>query len=231
MNEARWERLGAATGIVYFILTAIAIFFYDVGLPSAGDSADDVRRFFDANASTLAIQSLLGALGLVFFLWWVGSVRSVIAQAEGGTARLAGVAFAGGLAFAILQLMAMAIQGQLAAFIGFEEEIVPTDAFLGAVPVLITAEDGFLGVGTAARAVLFGAFGLAILRFRALPVWTGWVNLIFGAASFLGLFALVDPNLFGTIWFLTFMLSFVWILILSIVMTSAKRRTAEPAAG
>lgn len=216
MNETRWQRMACASGIVYFILAFVAFVLFEVDFPSIGDSADQVRSFIDESGSKLEIQSALGLMSVVFLLWWVGAVRATIARVEGGTGLLAGIAFAGGVSLAILLVASVGIQGQV-LFTDFNE-LQPTDGTLEAIPLMFIIGGGLIGVTTAARAVFFGAIGFAALRHRAFPIWTGWVSIVLSLGAFVGNLAPTQIDVFDGIWFIAFILSFFWILILSIVM-------------
>lgn len=78
MADTRWERLGAATGIVFVILSVLALFIG--GQPGA---APDVVQYFVENRGRLLVQSFLAGVASIFFLWFLGSVRSYLRAAEG----------------------------------------------------------------------------------------------------------------------------------------------------
>jgi hypothetical protein len=90
--DPRWERLGAATGILFVFLSVLALSIG--GQPGA---APDVVQYFVDNRGRLLVQSFLAGVASIFFLWFLGSVRSYLRAAEGGTGRLSAVAFAGGI--------------------------------------------------------------------------------------------------------------------------------------
>jgi hypothetical protein len=228
MNESRWERLAAATGIPFFIFTLIGVLFFDTEGISPGDSADQVRSFLSENATKLGTQAGLALIGLFFLFWWVGSVRSTIAAAEGGAERLAGTAFGGGIALAVFTVGAYGVQAQ--AFFADIDKL--TDTTAESLPVMLLVSDALIGMTSVARAVLFAAMAVAALRYRAFPSWTGWVSAVMALGAFVGTLTVMtgEDSPLGTVWFLFFIASFFWILVMSIVMTiRAGRAPTVPA--
>lgn len=109
MADPRWERLGAATGIVFVVLSVLALFIG--GQPGA---APDVVQYFIDNRGRLLVQSFLAGLASIFFLWFLGSVWSYLRAAEGGTGRLSAVAFAGGILTMGLLMFSLVVSYALA---------------------------------------------------------------------------------------------------------------------
>jgi len=69
MADPRWERLGAATGIVFVILFLLAQVIG--GQPGA---APDVVEYFIDNRERGLAQSFLAGVASIFFLGFLGSV-------------------------------------------------------------------------------------------------------------------------------------------------------------
>ena len=82
----KWERWGAATGFVAFALGAAAASF-ERGAPGANAAAKEVAAFFSDYRVELLVQSLLFVLSAGAWLWFLGSLRSYLLRAEGGTER------------------------------------------------------------------------------------------------------------------------------------------------
>jgi hypothetical protein len=94
MNNDRLARYGAASGIIAVLL--IVGSFAGLVLPNAPDL--DARgiewaAYFTDHQSRIQVGVVLLGVGLFFFVWFLGSLRSALARAEGGDARLASVAF------------------------------------------------------------------------------------------------------------------------------------------
>ena len=96
MDYWRREQIGVASGVV-----AVALFVIGGSLitsyPAAEAGAQEIRTFVLDNRTTLLTQALIMAGAVAFGLWFFGSLRSVLRRAEGGTGRLSGIVFAGGV--------------------------------------------------------------------------------------------------------------------------------------
>jgi hypothetical protein len=97
----RNARLGAATGFAYVILTVVAfVAFIGPDVPKLDDSAADWQAYFTDHQDRIQTGVFLAGIGLLFFLWFLGSVRAALRAAEGANGRLTAVAYGGGIAFA-----------------------------------------------------------------------------------------------------------------------------------
>ena len=114
MNEMRWERCGAATGLGA-ILTCAAAVLFERGPVSASDPVAKIVSYYTNNQAALRAQALLFVIGAGFFLWFLGSLRSFLSQAEGGRGRLSTLAMSAGVASTVVTLAALAFQVGLAS--------------------------------------------------------------------------------------------------------------------
>ena len=113
-------------------------------------------------------------LAVFFFLWFVGSLRSFLRPAEGGTGRLSAVAFGGGVAAGALYLarftmsVAAAFRADEPGGIGDQAATTLFDLgrllFTAAVPM--------------ALAVLLVATAIVGFRTAMLPTWLAWVTVV-----------------------------------------------------
>lgn len=162
MATQHWERLGAASGIVAAILFGVSFIIFLGNDPSdlpdvlhAADYAEFVREHQDA----LKVQVLLNSLGIVLFLWFLGSLWSRLRAAEGGPARVSAIASAGGIAGAVAVLMGFVFEACAA--------VAPTTIDVTTLYVMATMS---IGLGAAAFTVFFLAIARVIFgtgaRFR-----------------------------------------------------------------
>jgi hypothetical protein len=165
MADPRWERLGAATGIVFVLLSLLALIIG--GSPGA---SPDVVQYFVDNRERALVQSFLAGVASIFFVWFLGSVRSYLRAAEGGTGRLSAVAFAGGIVTLGFLMFSLTVTTALAD--GMAENADP-DTSRAFYALVIQASDlTFFPV-----VAFTGASALVILRTKALPAWLGWLGI------------------------------------------------------
>jgi hypothetical protein len=163
------------TGVVAVILWVIGIYTVQ-GPGHLGNISDhsptDILSRYAGHHTAIQLGAFSVMLGSVFFLWFVGSVRAALHRAEGGVGRLASIAAFGGVATGIGLLLAHAPSYAAA---GTSANLTPD-----AAKAMNLMDDVFFYEAEFAVAVLFLATALAIFRWGALPVWLGWVSLVFG---------------------------------------------------
>jgi hypothetical protein len=111
MERNRYAQYGAATGIVAVVLIAVGFFIFGTDIPDSDASARDWGNFFVDHQNRIQTGITLVGVGVFFYIWFLGSLRDALASAEGGTGRLASIAYGAGLitaAFFIVGLTAYA---------------------------------------------------------------------------------------------------------------------------
>ena len=180
MDNDRFARYGAATGIIAVVLILVGFSIFGSDLPDTNASAQDWASFFTDHQSRIQLGVTIVGVGLFFFIWFLGSLRSAIAAAEGGTGRLASIAFGGGL-IGVVSLL-IALTGAAAA--AFHPDQVD--------PNLTRALNDFGTLGAAPGAAgftaLFAATAIAGYRHGALPA---------PIAGFSALAAITQPLAYG----------------------------------
>jgi hypothetical protein len=171
VDETRWERWGAASGLGA-IATGAAAMLFERGALSASDPVAKIVAYYTDNQAALRAQALLFVIGAGFFLWFLASLRSFLAQAEGGTARLSNLAMSAGVASTVVTLAALAFQVGLAG--------APNDA---GQPALIGIMDALFVVANLPLAVMLIAIAVLTLRTASLPAWLGWLALLAAATQ------------------------------------------------
>jgi hypothetical protein len=118
---------------------------------------------------------VLLTVALFFFIWFLGSLRIALKSAEGGTGRLASIAFGGGLVSATGLLILITLIGGAA--------LRPQDT-----TPFVTSTINDLAVVSGAPAAagltaLFAATAEVALRHRAFPRWIGLVLVLAAIAQ------------------------------------------------
>lgn len=215
MAEARWERLAAATGIVFVILGAAAYLIAGQP-PAADDPVEEIVSYFTENRDSLLLSNYLWGVAGIFFIWFLGSLRAHLRTAEGGAGRLSAVVFGSGIL--------------LGAF--FTGGIITTTALTFGVAQEASAEvsGAFYRLGSQAfnftsfSVVVFaGATSLISGRTKVFPAWLAWLGWLVALSGAVGSVAVfVESGAFATGGAYTnvgFGLFFVWFLLLAITLT------------
>jgi hypothetical protein len=205
----KWERWAALAGLAFVIFYVAA---FSLGI-EVGESDRDILDYYadSGNRTNEVVAFFLIAGAALAFVVFASGLRNLIARAEQGTAPLAALAWAGGVACAVLILAGNAVS-RATAFAAMEStfQLDPNTRRL--------VEDvGFLLFvsGALAAILLVVAVSVAALRHSVLPRWLGWAG--FPVAALL-------PLAIGFVGFLIFI---VWILAVSAAL-ALRRAVATP---
>jgi hypothetical protein len=166
------ERFAALAGVVAVLLWVVGIFVQESG-DTPGDSAtgDEVLAYFSGEENRILAGGFIVMLGALFFFIFVGALRARLLAAEGPTGFVTAIAYGAGVvaAYSMLMLPAPDMAGALS------NEDLSGDA---ALAVTSLSDVFFLGAELTG-ALLLACVGLLVVRTRALPVWMGWISLLF----------------------------------------------------
>ncbi len=222
MDDSKWERWGALGGILFVVLVAVSAFLPG-SPPKPSDSAAKIFKFVADNGDELRWAAYIGGLAVVPLFWWMGSVWRLMRRGEGGSPRLAVVAF-GGAVFASVMATIAGILLAVMPIVGV--------ATLGKEPTrLFYILSSNLGFATEfGVAVFVGAFSLVIVRSRVLPPVIGWLGVLVALVSIIGSAAVATTKdaifSFAFVGFIAFLL---WVLVVSILMLRGAGQERAPA--
>jgi hypothetical protein len=178
LAEERWERLAPWSGVIGVALVILgAIIQGSADRPGEDASAQEVLTYFEGDQGAVIGGAFLAALGLLFLLWFFGSLRSRLAWSEGGVMRLASLAFAGGVTTVTLLLAAVA--PEMAGAFAVEDEGVLEPA---AAQALFEMGEGLFFLAWFPAAAMLAATAVVTLRTGTFPWWLGWVSLVMAVA-------------------------------------------------
>ena len=220
MNDRNWERWGALGGILFVVLVAVSAILPG-NPPMTSDSAKKISDFLVDHDDEVRWAGYLGALAVVPFFWWLGSVWRMMRRGEGGSPRLAVMAALGG-AFGI----AMATVGAV---------------ILSAIPIvgvrtlgLVTTRTLYVIATNLGVATLFGigafllAYSVVIIRSAVLPRIMGWLGVLIGIVCLVGgATVATDKDAVFDVAFVGFIASLLWVLVVSIIMFVRSGDAAE----
>lgn len=232
-----WEQMGAASGLFAALLLVAAFIIFLSTDPGGGNTpqlpdianAQAVPAFFADHLSAIRAQVMLNSIGIVFFLWFLGTLWSVLRKAEGEPARGSAIASAGALAGVALTLVGLMLTGT--------STLTTSLSQARTVPALYTAAALAFAFGGAAFTIFFLGVAEVSLRAGGLPKWLGFLAVLAAAVS---VFGFVTPyatsGIFnpatGALGFYAHYFAFVvWVLLASAELTlaqSRRRRAAAP---
>ena len=214
MDQARSERLDAAAGIAFVVLAVLS--GYVAGTPPvATDSVGKITTFLTDKREELQASSFFLGLAMLAFLWFLGSLRGRLRDAEGGTGRLTAVAFGSGL---VLVSLAFVAQGLLMA--GTLHVAALDDSTIRALfdgSTYVFEMTAFAGAG------LTAAVAAVTLRYGALPTAIGVLSAIAAAVQVISALSLYGEDdsflsIGGTAPMIAFFLFLIWALATSIAL-------------
>ncbi len=179
-SQTAGERFAPLTGVAVPVLGLAGLIVLEgpAGRPEVDVRPEAFVTYFGKHDSVV-LGSFLLMLSVAFFLWFLGSLRAFLSDAEQGPGRLSSVAYGGGIVTAALMLTlpAVSVLGAM------DVDHLSPDA----AKTMFILGDASLYPAAMAAAVLTIATGLVVLRAKALPGWFGWLSLV------LGLWLLVPP--------------------------------------
>jgi hypothetical protein len=227
-DQDSWEGTGAASGLLAGILFVLAFLELlqtnpsgDNPLPTI-ENADSAPAYLAANLTSYRLETLFTTLGIVLFLWFVGTVQSTLRAAEGAHGRGTALAVIGASVGSALMLVGTTLS--------FTAGLSTSPSQASAVPAIYTASAVAFALGGGALSVFLFAVGKVVLTTGAMPRWLGWLAL---AAAVLASLAFMAPFFEAGIlnaatcllgrwaWWGAFVL---WVLLAGISLTVKERR-------
>jgi hypothetical protein len=209
-QQSTWGRLAPLTGLA-FVAIVVAVFAIGGETPGQHDTAQQVQAFYSAHHDKHETLALTLAISIPFLLFFTSILRYELRR-QGGTGQLANAAFAGGvvaaMGFGILSIVHLSLA-------------VAADSAntLGTTQVLNVLDSNDFVPMTAGMGVLVLAAGWSAVRHGGLPTWLAWVGIVIGVV------------VFTPAGFIGFLASGLWVAIVSVLLTLARRAPAPaPAA-
>ena len=217
MDDKRWEKIAAATGVAFVVLLLASAFVVPAP-PKIDAPIAKIGAFFAKHHSGLVLAGWLGVLAVLFGLWFIGTVAHWVRRQH--QPRLATIAFGGGVTATGMALAGGLLSTSLAYLVTAPDDVGP--AVARAMFDTSTVAYTFLWIPIA---VFVAAVSMAGMRSKAMPGWlwgSGAVYAVIAVITSAGLFAHSGgfaPG--GTIQLVVFLLFAVWTLALSLWLWSA----------
>jgi hypothetical protein len=211
VSPGRW---GAASGYVVIVL-GVAGAAFERGSPAANASLEEIVAFFTTYRRELLLQSLMFVLSAGAYIWFFGHLRSFLQRAEGGPATLSTIAFGAGIVSVGIQMLFQALQVAIATASSSRIEPALAGLFVGTLWALsVTAY--------VPLAIMFAAVAVVSLRYRAFPLWIGWLTCVAAIAHLImtaGLVVASGPLVpGGLLTYVLYALLLVWLAAVTTIM-------------
>src|SRR2546428_7238887 len=221
MNDSRWERIAAGTGIVWVVLTAVGNII-QTNPPGVNDPVGKITSYFVVHRSAILLGEFLIGVAAVFFLWFLGSLYGQLRRAEGDPGRVSTIVFGAG----VWTLGVFLVEGSLYTALAYKIAREGDSRIIQAAWDIASVAATFRGYTVA---IPFAAIAVAVLRTGALPRWIGASAMVLGLLQIvrpLGVFANSGPFvLLGAYSGISFALDGIWVLAASALLI---RRAGQP---
>lgn len=161
----------ALLGILSFVL---AITWGDE--PDTDAPAAEIALWMTDKSWEILITGWIWWLAAASFLWFMGSLRSLLGPAEGGTRRVTSIAFSAGAVFTVFAASIFVPVVAGAAADEFDERTITPET----AEALWVLGSGVFGVAEISAAVMILAVAIVVVRTGALAKWYGWLSLVYG---------------------------------------------------
>lgn len=200
------ERYGALAGIVFVVLNLVGMFLAP-SPPAVSDSEEEIFNWFVDNDSGIKTATFLGAISIIFMLWFLGTLWRHMSKAEGGAVRASVTSAAGLVGAGALWMVAASVQSTVAMLDGAGAKGFYTlsGVFMGAAGAFLAAH-------------LLGA-NLLALRTKWLPSWLAGIGLVAAAGQVAGSAGtMTDASWAMYAGFIGFLAWCVWIILTGVQM-------------
>ena len=223
MRDRTFERIGALSGLAFFVLAVLSGFIYPQQPRVDAAPAKTLAWVHDHH---VALQA-----GMIFdffaagvLLWFAGYLYRVLRRAEGDVASLAPIVLASGIGVSITTAMA-ALPTVLLAFMDAQQGGLNDPSLVRALGDLNTI---FFSLTSVMTAVFLAALGWAMLRGEPAR-WLGWLALLVAAFNCIAVWIGVTFSSYhGHAWLIIGWGAYVGFLVVMLITSVALRHPLPP---
>lgn len=181
--------LAPLTGLAFLVLSVITFAVGGEPPDPTKESAREIVEFYVDEKDAQTASAVIAAIAATLFVFFAGSLRRVLRDAEGPGGILSAVSFAGAIIFAA----GIALDATITfALVDTADDIAPS-----AVQALSALWNNDFLVFAVGIQVFLLAAGISLVRHGALPRWLGWIAIVLAilAATPLGFLAFIGSGL------------------------------------
>jgi hypothetical protein len=176
MRDRTFERIGALSGLAFFVLAVLSGFIYPQQ-PRVDSAPVKTLTWVQDHHAALEAGMIFDFFAAGVLLWFAGYLYRVLRHAEGDQATFAPIVLASGIGVSITSAIA-ALPTVLLAFMDAQPGGLTDLSLVRALGDLNTI---FFSATSVMTAVFFAALGWAMLRGDLASPWLGWIALIVAA--------------------------------------------------
>jgi hypothetical protein len=212
-------RLAPLTGVLAILLGILGeVLFQTWGDEPASDApAAELAAWMNGKEDAIFCSTWVWLLAGLAFLWFLGSLRSVLRRVEGAQGRVSAIATGGGIVAVAMFF------GSFSGLMAGSTAVMVDDRVVSpalAESLYVYGYNGFFLLIELAAGVVVLATAIVTLRGTGLPKWYGWLGLLYG------IWLLILP--IGWIGFIGFP---IWILLTTgLVWMAESKSPMAPAA-
>ena len=226
-----WGLAAVASGMVFVVIALVAFL---ISLGPDDTSGQGIASYFAQNDNAVEWQQFLFGVSGIFFIWFAGTVATILRRSESGDeARLGGIAFAGAAASMVIYFVGLSCWTTMAHLFGGYGGNQFTEAALGDALTLFNLADVALAMAGFTAVIFVGAASIAFLRSALVADWLAWaggaVALLLLVDAFLHIVGDSESGDFlGTAAFLLFL---AWVFAASALLARNASRVNSEARG
>jgi hypothetical protein len=176
MRDRTFERIGALSGLAFFVLAVLSGFIYPQQ-PRVDSAPTKTLLWVQDHHVALQAGMIFDFFAAGALLWFAGYLFRVLRRAEGDTASLAPIVLASAIGVSITTAIA-ALPTVLLAFMNAQPGGLHDLSLVRALGDLNTI---FFSATSVMTAVFLAALGWAMLRGELARPWLGWIALLVAA--------------------------------------------------
>jgi hypothetical protein len=171
-EKSSLEQLAPLSGVAFAVLGIAGTMIAARGEPDFVGPPDEWVRYYTRHDGDIIFGGMVLMLAVFALVWFLGSVRRLLRDAEGGDGRVSSIGFAGGMIGAAM-LLGSAATTMVAALRVDDQGTISADlaTVMGDLSTILFGLAAPLALG-----VLVAASAVVGFRHAALPSWLAWTS-------------------------------------------------------